>query len=210
MFRASSIGFDRARSARVVLHALAGWVACVLPIAASHAPTFWAWNALPALALAVVGTMRACRDMHAGVSPIAGAAVLSGALLADFASTYPEAVLALCSRASFVDDWILHVRLFPFTAAAMLGLSILSVHGDRKRGVRPFRRIVDVAVALGTMMFAMNLSAMLLTTWANLVDWPWGANGLVCSMLVGMMLHHVAMRAMDDAITAARASHAIN
>ncbi|AOJ84313.1 hypothetical protein WS86_27565 [Burkholderia savannae] len=231
MFRASSIGFVRARSSRAAWHALAGWAACVLPVAVSHAPLFSPWNAVAAIAFAGVGAMRACPDARADVShdampdvpgdvlpdvspdvsPIAGAIALSGALLADFASTYPEAVLALCSGASFVEGWALHVRLFPFTTAAMLGLSILcGARGERKRRVRLPRRIVDVVVALGTMMFAMNLSAMLLKTWADLAGWPWGAHGLVCSMLVGMMFHHAATRAMVDAMKTTRASHAIN
>ncbi|AHI82443.1 hypothetical protein [Burkholderia thailandensis] len=210
MSHASSIGVVRARPARAALHAAVGWLTCLLPVAVAHAPTFWAWSALAAAACATVGAMQAGPPMRTGISPIVGVAALSVALLADFVPTYPEAVLALCSSASFVDDWVLHVRLFPFTAAAMVGLSIAGVRGERWRQTRWPKRVADVAVALGAMMFAMNLSAMLLRAWAGLVGWPWGANALVCSMLVGMMLDHAAKQAMADAIAAARASHAID
>lgn len=209
MLPAFSIDVGRARSARAALHGAAGWLACLLPVAVAHAPAFWAWNALAAAACAAAGAGQARASVHSRRSPLAGVAVLSGAQLADFASTYPDAVLALCSSASFVDDWVLHVRLFPFTAAAMVGLSVAAARGERGRRTRWPKRIVDAAVALGAMMFAMNLAAMLLKTWAGLAGWPWGAHALVCTMLVGMMLDHAAMRTMSDAIAAQRASHAI-
>ncbi|MET5115906.1 hypothetical protein AAHH79_37320, partial [Burkholderia pseudomallei] len=81
---------------------------------------------------------------------------------------------------------VLHVSLFPFTAAAMFGLSVDAARGERGRRTRCPKLIVDAAVALGAMMFAMNLAAMLLKKWDGLAGWPWGAHELVCTMLVGM------------------------
>lgn len=101
----------------------------------------------------------------------------------DFLLVPPIMLLSLCgSGAGFgMPSLLAHLLWFPLTSLAML---VVLLH---ETGLPSWRTLPKTSVTFAAMLILMSLTMAGLRILAEMLDWPWTAQGMACAMTLSMI-----------------------